>query len=837
MTGISSRSRAGSVAAAFAAVVLAVGVVTTAKGGARPGTHASSELNVEDLIMILQDWASWPSTSSCERAANGRFRAFCAPGCDGMEWNAADAGLAFAAQTLAQEAARFIITRGEVDASYAQDIWLGTYDPADGDVTVLPAQGYDGDPTVDSLVGALLDAHNQAWAPLPLPCPSDEPLPHIDDFGTLRVKPIPLTPTGWNGPYYRLKYELLPDRPEVRVTSRGVDGDVTHTVQADFRIEKKIEYALISPSRITIGKNVRVEGVLGTRYGIVEGELENADGDPLVMRSDFYWLDAGLDADLDIFFTQLAAHDADGDGRLRVYHPGESQGIAAAPGVLIDRDQNGYVDGFDLFLGHFDTDGDGWVVYDQLLANDAGHGLPPLEFDDIDNQMARLIDEARPDRDGDGLVTGSDTALGYRDGILDVKDQYAKVRGCLVFAVSRNAWEFAHGESYQTVVHGPIVPAPGRTPVIFEAGDRQLRELTTDMFQTAGTWFEAQVPTGSADFDAQVSAGEAGGGTFTPPGPATWEPIPYGAPGAYDYYQRPIYEDMRFENVRIPMGTNGLFKNCTFVGVTFIETTTDCYHENWNYAGAIEKVEDPHNPGNYIYEPKYPGVTAEFGDGTPVPDTKPFSNNIRFEGCTFVGSVAGDTPGEFTHWRNHVQFTGETRFYVDADDPDLANEEPLVRDAIVAEITAMDETTRGELRKSPILLPGWWAAVGSFANEQAADPEDTPKTKLKGTIVAGILEVRGTVDVRGTVLITFRPVADAGPLFYGGHTSAFKTAIGYFASDEDVIPGDPEFPGFGEIILRDDPEARLPDGIPWAIRVQRFVRRSPSTPSLATSCD
>jgi hypothetical protein len=822
------------VAAALAAVVFASGAVTAAERDAGPGdTNAGSELNVEDLIMILQDWASWPSTSSCERAANGRFPAFCAPGCDGTEWSAAEAGLAFARQTLAREAARFIITKGDVDASYARDIWLGTYDPADGDVTVLPAQGYDGDPTVTSLVGALLDAHNQAWAPVPLPCPSDEPLPHIDDFGTLRVQPIPLTLTGWSGPYFRLKYELLADRPEVRVTSRGVEGDVARTVQADFRIEKKIDYALISPSRIMIGKNVRVEGVLGTRYGIVDGELDSADGDPLVMRSDFYWLNNGLDNNLDIFFEQLAAHDADGDGRLRIYHPGESQGIAAAPGVLIDHDQNEYVDDFDLFLGHFDDNGDGSVVYDQLLANDAGHGLPAEEFADIDDQLARLIDEARPDRDGDGEVTDSDRALGYRDGLIDIKDQYAKVRGRLAFAVFRSEWELAHGESYQTVVHGPIRPGPGETPVIFEAGDRQLRELTTDMFQTSETWFEAQVPTGSADFDAQVAAGEAGGGTFTPPGPATWEPIPYGAPGAYDYYQRPIYEDMRFENVRIPMGNNGLFKDCTFVGVAFIDTDPDCAHENWNYAGALEKVESPPGSGNYVYEPKYPGVVAEhMSDGTPVPDTKLVSNNIRFESCTFIGSMAGVVPDEFTHWRNHVQFTGESRFYVDADDPDLL-EQPDADD-IQAELAAMDGATLGELRKSSILLPGWSAG---FRNEQAGNPDDTPKSTLKGTIVAGILDVRGTVDVRGTLLMTFRPVANEGPLFYGGHTSAFRTAIGFFEPDQDVGPGHPDFPGFGEITLRDDPEARLPDGIPWSIRVQRYVRRSPSTPSLATSCD
>ncbi|MHC4103169.1 MAG: hypothetical protein ACYSW1_20060, partial [Planctomycetota bacterium] len=276
------------------------------------------------------------------------------------------------------------------------------------------------------------------------------------------------------------------------------------------------------------------------------------------MRSDFYYLDAGLDGKLDIFFEQLAVHDADGDGRLRLYHPQESLGIAAAPGTLVDHDQNEYVDDFDLFLGHFDADADGWVVYDQLLANDAGLGMPAEEFTDIDDQMARLIDEALPDRDGDGLVTDSDRALGYRDGVLDVKDLYAKVRGELMFAITSDEWELAHGDSYQTVVQGPILPGLDEAPVTFSAGEEELREVTTDMFNASQTWFEAQVPAGSADFFAQVAAGEAGGGTFTPPGDDTWESIPHGAPGAYDYYQRPVYENMRFQNVRIPMGINGL---------------------------------------------------------------------------------------------------------------------------------------------------------------------------------------------------------------------------------------------------------------------------------------
>jgi hypothetical protein len=746
--------------------------------------------------------------------------------------SAAETGLVFATRRLAEQSNRFVVEKGVIDGDYGHELWMGTFDEgADGPVVVLPPEGYIEPTDPQGVAEALLFVHEVDAHSVNVE-PGDGLLPQIDGFGTLRVKPVALTANADGtpsavGPYFRLKYELIVDEPYLRVTSQGIDGDISRTLQMDFLINKRIEYAIIAPSRIMIGKNVRVEGPLGSRYGTVDGELDSANGDPLVMRSDFYYLNVGLDNKLDILFEQVAAHDSDGDGRLRLYHPEESLGIAAGGGQLVDYDGNEYVDDFDLFLDHYDVNGDNWVVYDQLLANDAGLGMPAEEFADVDDQLARLIDEANPDRDGDNLIdeaSGStDRMLGYRDGVLDVKDLYAKVRGELAFAVTSDEWELAHGDSYQTIVQGSVLPGLDQAAVTFSAGEAELRELTTDMFNASQTWFEAQVPAGAAaqiDFDNQVTAGEAAGGTYTAPDATTWESIPHGAPGAYDYYQRPVYEDMRFENVRIPIGNNGVFKRCVFVGVTFIDTEPDCLHENWNYAGALEKVEDPPGSGNWVYEPKYPGVVAELSNGTPVPDTKLVSNNLRFEDCTFLGSIAGVKPTEYTHWRNKIQLTGETRFYVDADDPDL--DEQVDKDAIIDEISAMDEAFLAELRKSSILMPGWSADMGNFTNDQAVDPDDTPKVKLKGTIVAGILDIRGTADLFGTLLMTFRPTADEGPLFYGGLTDAFNTTIGYFGPSDGDGEGDDDAAafGFGEITLRYNPEALLPDGIPWPITIE-----------------
>ncbi|MFB3082819.1 MAG: hypothetical protein ACE1Z4_05105, partial [Gammaproteobacteria bacterium] len=73
------------------------------------------------------------------------------------------------------------------------------------------------------------------------------------------------------------------------------------------------------------------------------------------------------------------------------------------------------------------------------------------------------------------------------------------------------------------------------------------------------------------------------------------------------------------------------------------------------------------------------------------------------------------------------------------------------------------------------------------------------------------------------LMMTFTPTVDEGPLFYGGLTDAFNTTIGYFgpaAGDgEGIDPSDPLFNGFGQITLRYDPDAKLPDGIPWPIKI------------------
>lgn len=727
--------------------------------------------------------------------------------------SAAETGLVFASKRLASEGKRFVVRKGVIDADFSTKLWNGTWNAGtDGEVIIEPAHGYNEGNSADSLAEAVRNAHAADENTLTVDV-GDSDLPAINDDGLLETRPIRVI-AGDDHVWFRLTYEPLVDSPAIRVTAVGADGDIRRTLQMDFRINKRIEYAVITPNRLMIGKNVLVSGPLATRYGTETGELNAGNGDPLVMRSDFYYLSSALDTLLDDFYDAVIQYDVDGDARLRPSNSTEAQGIALNSDFR-DIDGDEYVTDFDLFLETFSTDGDNKVVYDSIKAAAAGLGNLTEEFADVDNQLAWLIDQWDPDRNDDGVVDARDTRLGYDDGVLNGLDRCAKVTGRLAFGVTKAAWETANGADYQNLVQGAVSPKLDDAPVTFGVSAEDMRVVTTDMFADSATWFKTQANNGGS-LASQVASG---GGSVTMPGAATWEPVPYGSSSAYDWYQRKIYSGYTFTNVKIPVGENAVFDNCTFVGVCYIETQQACIDVNWNYAGSMKKTVLA--GGGVVYSPKFPGLTSSLG-GNPVADTKAFSNSIRFNNCTFLGSVAGDTPNEYTHWRNKVQLTGQTRFYLDPTDPELLQQEDSA--TLLSLLNGISAGDKDMLARSSVMLPGWSVDVGNFNNEQAADPEDTARVKLRGTIIAGIMDVRGTADVFGTMLMTFRPVAGQGPLFYDGQPDMFNTTIGYFGpldgDGEGALPNEAGFSGFGEITLRYNANAKLPDGIPWPVSVE-----------------
>lgn len=905
---------------------------------------------------------------------------------------AAETGLAVAAQRLEAAAGQFVVDKGQIDADFGWRLWSGTWSGTPWDVDPQPPTIYSGPAPsngdgIAHAVAALhaMDANiivtpatGNVDAPVVGPSPDADPAIYKTDawVTTPIVALTPQTAARPTNTAFQVQYRPLANGTDVRVVVTGYDFDystrgepVTRTVSQDFRLIKRVDAAVVSPSRIMIGKNVMVEGEIGAVYDDVEQE----HGDPLVLRSDFHGLDPALDAKLDALFAALGTYDVDGDNRLRVGHPVEGAGI---PGDDSEADVtgDGYVDEFDVFLSHYDANGDGMVVLSAALiaGTPAGRaGLTPefvnADGTEIDHDLALLIDMALPDRNRNGIysfvdsngngrfdvgeplddaeevdpatvpsdlaayvdtsngtpVLYADQVLGFRDGVIDRRDLYAKVTGRLKFRTSEADWSGAQGD-YRERLRGPIRPENGRNPIQFDASEQELPNINGDSFTNSETALKAAADGDGKTFARQVADNlgielnqlETWSPDDNPDSPnapkyypllpdtdgdllpdnwetAHYEKMPFNSPNFADWYYRPVYENMTFRNVQIPEGTNALFKNCTFVGVTYVRSRLDNNHPNWTIYGKLRMSSSTGRPepdpprriyGDDADEDEFPDMLSESdrpvymaepaldkadipGDevdevigyanlpdpllieGKRVIDTKPYSNNIRFHDCLFVGSVVGDAPQTYTNARNKLQFTGTTRFTErHPEQPDNPNLNP-------------DEEDLVEIAKSSLMLPNYSVDIGAFNSPPEQD------VRLKGAIVAGVLDVRGNADIVGALLLTFKPVLGEGPLVDSagqpvGNPALFNATLGYFGpedGDEEAL--DPEslptwqgqrivgwdldgdglpdlgpnetpsaddiaagaapvpFHGYGRVRLRFDPNMVLPDGIMLPLQV------------------
>lgn len=819
---------------------------------------------------------------------------------------AAETGLSVAEQTLADAISRFYVEKGQVDAAFASRLWSGTTVSGDGRVDVLPAKSGRSDQVQTAgIADALLNAHyadaNVVQVP-GYPTTPDTFTPSGDvDTTVFRAEDWVRTPliaidddadrSGATPAAYQITYAPLASGTGVRIivtgfSSIGASGSgyrgstgaysgfggagglaggrpVTRVVQQDYSIVKRPGHVILSPSRILIGKNVRVEGELGARYTDVAQE----NGDPITLKSDFFGLNPQLDTRLRRFFDALRASDIDNDNRLRVRHPVEGAAIPAdtdtdsdgsPDGAYVDVDQDGYLDEMDIFINFYDADRDGRVTLSTALTiGTIAEGRSP-EFT-ADDDLALLIDSANPDRNRNGVYgftdsnrngrwdpgepmadvrnnRNADQVLGWRDGFIDRKDNYAKVRGRLVFKVGQQSWQTANSD-YQDQIRGPIKPDRGKTAQKYSASDQDLPAIDASSFTNTqsplklaadGESFERQVATQLGIAPSQLSTYIEASTDSTAPrfwradlddslvysrtGRHIWERMPFNSPSYVDFYFRPRYENMTFRNVQIPRGNNGLFINCKFIGVTYVRSYVDNTHANWqNYgkmqwsdtAGRPVEVTDPldksdflryttgniiDGPANYAAFPDPPVIDNQTRTGAER-NTKLYSNNIRFHDCLFVGSLVSDTPAAYAHVRNKLQFTGSTRFSeTNPDNPDDPSLNPDAEDA-------------DEIAKTSMMVPNYSVDIGSFNS-----PTDTftghgapvgQNVQLKGTIVAGVLDARGTTSIEGTLMMTFAPTAGQGPLQENGvavgNPANFNMSLGYFGpEDGDGESLDPE---------------------------------------------
>jgi len=570
---------------------------------------------------------------------------------------------------------------------------------------------------------------------------------------------------------------VTPDNPVderwVRLAVTGHAGGVERRVAMDFKLHKTARYAILSRNRIMIGRNVIIDGPVASQYT----QVDEPHGHPIQMRDNFHGLTASLDQSLNDLAGDLGSHDVDGDNRLAV-NDEETAHLSEAERAAQDRNDDGFIDTYDKLLAEFDADADAVISESEFSSGG----------DMLDEQLWRLINEAKYPAGTkfywstkQVLLPGETTPIDASGdlGVIDGDDAYAKVHGEVKLKATKEAWEAgeaieADGD-YQDWLRGPIKADPFEPPTTF--GDQTMAEFTADSFDVSAYRNEA---TGA--FAEQVNnaepADESAAPTYIPPSDATRESVPYQAQYPYDHYDRPVYENYVFRDVAIPKGTNAVFKNCRFIGVTFVETEVDNADPDFNYAGM--QREDG--------ELTYAGVEAEV-NGQPLTDTKPVSNNLRFHDCQFQGVVASDVPEAFSHTRNKLQFTGDTEFDIDA--PGLTPEQKEM------------------FSRSTILAPQYSIDIGTFQH-----PTDASEvTRLEGAIVAGVIDVRGRAEINGALITTFEPTAGEGPLVEGGSPANFNTTIGYFGAAAGDAEAEPPGAGWGKILIRFDPDRPLPDGI------------------------
>ncbi len=771
---------------------------------------------------------------------------------------AVDSGMRLAESRLRSAAARFLVSRGLIDDEYVDTLWFGPV-PSEPEVRILAATG---DMTEiaapGSIQAAIANIHfaDNAANIITGEEPDNAPAQiRVLDRGEDWLVTLPIgvsrNEAGQIVTAMQISYGP-PENGDFRVVVTGYDWDavrgrwVERTAEQRFRVTKRIEFAMISTVATQLGQGASVEGPVGVLFD--NNDLDSLDGPPLRANSDFYGLDPVLDEKLDDFYAVILDYDANGDNRLSAAHITERQGLLLLnvndydgngdpDNAFRDLSRDGLVDDFDIFLMHYDTDGDGRLVLSaELTAGTPAAGLTP-EFTANDT-LAELIDGGKPDRNNNGrrngrLVNGvwdftsfpdnnrdgtrdasdidqNDIALGYRDGYIDHRDRYTKVSGSISLRASRSAWEASQSPdggavgNYQEFVQGPIAPDEGDAPVNFNAGEDVLPEITDTSFQAAATSMIALVQaTGAHSLETQTQNQKGVG--WIPPVRA--EATPFGATSAADWYLRPVYEGVVFKNVTIPMGTNALFINCEFIGITYIETYADNSHPSWTFYGELErnsssgqlelKYPPPPATSEQALDQSYSTPGAPGYDNLPPPlmvyadldgsgvslqqtfDTKLVSNNIRFHDCLFVGSVVSNKPQSYTHIRNKIQFSGATRFY--QEHPNFPADPDRNPDA-----DHLDAISR-----SSMMLPHFSVDIG------AINPPPSQDVRLQGAIVAGILDVRGNATLRGVLLSTFTPVMGVAPLdLYGtpiGNPANFNSTIGYLTSDDGDLEGiDPD---------------------------------------------
>ncbi len=594
-------------------------------------------------------------------------------------------------------------------------------------------------------------------------------------------------------------------RELVRVTATGRLGGgerrVLRTASMSFAVDKRIDFAVVSKTRIQLGRNVVVEGPVGMGQ---KGKYS-----PYLILSDFKHLDPSLRMEVEAWEGWLAANHDGYDNRIPLHSP---LGAAAVDDGWQDYDGDAFLDDFDLFLAFYDDNGDGVV---EPAAGEFRHS----DGGPLDPDLFYALDRLSPP-----LFDGDPPRLGYDDGMLGREDNYAKVRGQVTLRDEADDWEDwlddRNKGPIRQQMQGPIVAGAGDSPVNFGAPPSDLIELNPGNFEGATNHFKGRTGTaagsstrqsrvvmhegsevwvktrGSDQGDIYLAApgsADATGGSYGDwdvkrtvslvendvlsladaeyvlkdgnlDQPRSRERTPFGSTSYQATYDRPVYRNMTLRNVQIPKGLNPLFENCTFEGVTFVDVERDITRSgSTKYdSGSGKKWSEKMYSGKFR---KQDVITPANNQGAAK------GNNVRFHNCTFNGPVTAAYSTAYTHFANSWEFTGATLFDNQAD------------------------------ATATIVAPNTNIEMGSFRA-----PTEAPST-LTGVVVAGNIDIRGRSTVDGSVIV----VGDG----------AGNTTLGYFgASDSDTNPSELPEGGYGRLNIRYNPLRALPDGIDLPVVIE-----------------
>ena len=567
------------------------------------------------------------------------------------------------------------------------------------------------------------------------------------------------------------------DQRWVRVTCTGRYFRATRSVSMDFLMDKKVKFGVMGKVPIQVGRNTIIDGAIGMST--------TNKWPPVYVLSDFTHFHAGLKTKVDNFNVYLeGVGSVDGrvvknhngyDNRISINNSDEFK-LASAAGY---RDLNGdaFIDEYDLFFDVFDVNRDKMVtkaeftnsatgkLYDEQLFALIDRLGPPLLNEDVNNNG--IFDAGEMDLNGDSIATYEPRRAGYDDGVLDYRDPvYAKVKGGITLATTVDAWNAnlaPSGNNVYDMIRGPITTIDPADPAVkFGATTQEVFDVSPASFEGVTLTYKAKagtvVPTALATlYDGKlIAAAQANGGTVQ-------ERTPYGSTSWQATLARPKFTGVTFKNCTIKLGTNAVFDNCIFQGVTFVQMTRDIVKPGTTTVTT--------NKDDGMAWAKRM-ISGTFSNTTVLTATNSSGfkegNNLRFNDCTFEGPLVGGYSTAYTHFANSWEFTGAT-YFNNKVDPSAT---------IVAPNTNME--------------------MGSFTNPAAA-----PSTLL-GVVVAGNIDIRGSTFIDGSLVVT--------------GDGAGNTTLAYFGNnDGETNPTAMPEGGYGKLYVRYNPFRAMPDGLNIAV--------------------